>query len=373
MSTNNPFPLNYSESASYCERKVEQEQIKQLINKGRIGIVTGLKRMGKTILLQKTAVELSASNKNINIFYIDIYPSVNVGGFICLMARQTLGKMTNDHLKRMRDISNYFTHLRPVINYHPLSGKPEMDFMLIDGYKTEHTLDQLFSFLEKQFKEVILFFDEVQQLLDFNDKSFISLFQKFIFKKGKIKFLFAGSKCPLLTVLLSDPEKGFKDKLEIISLEAIDHEVYKSYLIAIFKNNKRVISENIADAILDWTRHHTYYVQYVCNRLFDKGILKPDEWYLERLFSEILEENVNIYYSYRKILTTNQWQLLTAIAKEKGARQVLSGEFIRKNNLGSTSSVQTALASIIEKELIYEEGGLFYVYDVFFSRWLENC
>ena len=372
MSTLNPFLLEYQSGGNFCERKTEADKIKQLVSKGRVGMVTGLKRMGKTVLLQKTATGITALNKNINIIYIDIYPAVNVRSFICLMARQSLSGPEVDHLKRMREISNYFTHLRPIINYHPLSGKPELDFALLDGYNVEHTLEQLFSFLERQYREVLIILDELQQLMEFPEKSFIKLLQKFIFKKGKINFILAGSKCPSLTALLTDSETTFSDKTEIIRLGSLDHEAHKLYLINIFKINKRIISDTIADALLDWTRNHTYYTQYVCHRLFDKGIQKPDEWFIERLFAEILNENANVYYSYRKILTTNQWQLLTAIAKDKGAKQILSGEFIRKNNLGSTSSVQTALAALIEKELIYDEDGLFYVYDVFFSRWLES-
>jgi hypothetical protein len=93
---------------------------------------------------------------------------------------------------------------------------------------------------------------------------------------------------------------------------------------------------------------------------------------VERMMAEILKENEAVYYAYRNLLTVNQWELLKGIAKDKGARQVLSADFIRKNNLGSTSSVQTALAALFEKELIYVEEGRFYVYDVFLSRWLEN-
>jgi hypothetical protein len=50
----------------------------------------------------------------------------------------------------------------------------------------------------------------------------------------------------------------------------------------------------------------------------------------------------------------------------------LGNEFIRKNNLGSTSSVQTALAALIEKEMVIDSEGRFFICDVFLSRWLER-
>ncbi|MBK7964414.1 MAG: hypothetical protein IPK10_03285 [Bacteroidetes bacterium] len=96
----------------------------------------------------------------------------------------------------------------------------------------------------------------------------------------------------------------------------------------------------------------TSYVLYPVSlqSTFARGIKNPDEWYVERLFQEILQENKAVYYNYRKLLTTNQWNLLNGIAKEKGAKKVMSGEFIKLYDLGSASSIQTALLALQEKK-----------------------
>ena len=164
MSTLNPFLLSYQETGKYCERKQDFEKIKTLLKNEQTGIITGLKGIGKSNLLYRLETELTSGNNNINIFYISIYPVADIAGFICLLARQTLGRSSTDHLKRMREISNFFTHLRPVINYHPLSGKAELDFTLMEGYNAEHTIEQIFSFLDKQYKEILVIIDDVQQL-----------------------------------------------------------------------------------------------------------------------------------------------------------------------------------------------------------------
>ena len=85
-----------------------------------------------------------------------------------------------------------------------------------------------------------------------------------------------------------------------------------------------------------------------------------------------MQENKSVYFNYRKLLTSNQWNLLNGIAKEKGAKKVMSGEFIKRYNLGTPSSVQTSLLAMQEKEMVFEEEGRWYVYDVFLSRWLEE-
>jgi hypothetical protein len=50
---------------------------------------------------------------------------------------------------------------------------------------------------------------------------------------------------------------------------------------------------------------------------------------------------------------------------------VMGAEFVRRYDLGTPSSVQTALLALQEKELVYEEDGRWWLQDVFLSRWLE--
>jgi len=72
------------------------------------------------------------------------------------------------------------------------------------------------------------------------------------------------------------------------------------------------------------------------------------------------------------MLSKGQFDLLKAIAKEENLSQPTSKAFIQKHALATTSSIQTALAALLKKEMAYQEKGFYYVYDVFFSRYLEG-
>ena len=63
---------------------------------------------------------------------------------------------------------------------------------------------------------------------------------------------------------------------------------------------------------------------------------------------------------------------MKAIAKERGVTQYSSKEFIGKHKLGTSSSVNRSLTTLLDKEMIYEESGIYKVYDRFFSLWLER-
>ena len=89
-----------------------------------------------------------------------------------------------------------------------------------------------------------------------------------------------------------------------------------------------------------------------------------------------LTEQEVIFYQYRNLLTAGQWNILKAIAKEGKVYQILEKKFIQKHSLSTTSSIQRSIASLLQKEMIYEEqeekGSYYSIYDCFLSRWLEK-
>lgn len=71
-------------------------------------------------------------------------------------------------------------------------------------------------------------------------------------------------------------------------------------------------------------------------------------------------------------IPTKQKDLLIAIAKEKEAKAITSGDFVYKYKLKSASSVQAAQKSLLAKDYITLEDGAYKVYDRFFCLWLNQ-
>jgi len=72
------------------------------------------------------------------------------------------------------------------------------------------------------------------------------------------------------------------------------------------------------------------------------------------------------------LLTDYQWKVLIAIAIEGNAKLITSKDFIAKHNLGTPSSVHSAVKALLSKEMIYKEQEDYFIYDVFLERWLEG-
>jgi len=84
-----------------------------------------------------------------------------------------------------------------------------------------------------------------------------------------------------------------------------------------------------------------------------------------------LKENEVVYFNYRELLTSLQYQIIKAVAKEFHVEKPYSIQFLSKYRLDSSSSARTAINALIEKGLLINMKGI-HVTDWFFSLWLKQ-
>ena len=98
---------------------------------------------------------------------------------------------------------------------------------------------------------------------------------------------------------------------------------------------------------------------------------KTDKFEVAR--NNILQSQDSIYKEILSNLAIKQKLVLQAIAKEKEASKITSSAFIKKYNLPSASSVQSAIKGLMEKDLITQTNGIYHIYDYFFAiGWQTN-
>lgn len=86
----------------------------------------------------------------------------------------------------------------------------------------------------------------------------------------------------------------------------------------------------------------------------------------------LLKRESSTYEAIWDLLTVKQKQVLMALANILPEEKIFSSEFLQKHNLGSASTLQRTLRSLIEKDLIDKEGGVYSIIDVFFKKWLSQ-
>ena len=96
------------------------------------------------------------------------------------------------------------------------------------------------------------------------------------------------------------------------------------------------------------------------------------EKHIDEAISIILDNSSYIYEDLLYQLPEKQSLVLRAIAKEGKARNLTSGQFVKKYGLPSSSSVKSAVPALIDKGLVTAELGCHQLYDKFMELWINT-
>ena len=181
-----------------------------------------------------------------------------------------------------------------------------------------------------------------------------------------------GSKKHLIFDMFNNPNKPFYKSAKPFPLAKINEGELIEFIQNKFKCTKKLLPAILADKIVSICECHPYYLQYLCHIIWEKEIDR--DTVKENTVSEsldlLLSRESPTYEATWNLLTTKQKQVLLALAKAASDEKLFSADFLEKHNLGSASSLQRTLRSLIEKDLIDKEGESYTVIDVFFKKWL---
>lgn len=372
LNMNNPFLIvGYQGPEYFCDREKETEVILSALHNGRNITLVSPRRMGKTGLIKNVFYTLQEKEMNAKCFYLDIFSTQNLREFVALLGREILGKLDNLSQSTLKTLLSFFKSCRPVITMDELSGIPSVSLDIVPS-KEEETLKEIFDYLRQSGRECYLAIDEFQQIMEYPEKGVEGLLRSYIQFLPNVHFIFSGSKKHLMEYIFFSIKRPFYQSTQKLFLDKISKEVYFSFAHSFFEKEGKELPEEIFDKVYTWVDGHTWYVQYLLNRLFalPEKTLSPE--LLDSLMMEILREEEYTYQTYFQLLTFNQIQLLKAIAKEGIVREVNAATFIKKYDLKAVSSVNTSLRILIDKEFILRQPDGYIVYDRFMSIWLSR-
>jgi AAA+ ATPase superfamily predicted ATPase len=368
-----PFPTTgYYGPEYFCDREKETKILLENIRGGSSTILTAQRRIGKTALIMHVMGKLSSGTRGI---YLDILPTETLNGFLNEFASAVI-RDVSDKRNPGKKLWDFIKSLRPTLTFDMLTGAPQVSFTLKEQ-EVNRQIEAIIKFLEKQDDKFVIAIDEFQQILKYPEKNSDAWFRSVIQKLRNVGFIFSGSQQHLMTELFTIPSKPFYNSARMMKIGKIDHDKYLSFISEKMAENRIVITEDIIDQILDWTDNHTFYVQLLCNRVFLRGnreVTEPD-WKEEA--ERLLQEQEPVFFNYRGMLTTAQWNLLKAAALESELYEPTGYNFISRHNLGNPATVLRTLQALLRMELIYfdydQEGRKYYkINDLLFRRWVET-
>jgi hypothetical protein len=372
---NNPFLLKgYVSKELFCDRETEVEQLFRNIQNGIDTTLISPRRMGKTGLIFRFFDHLR-ENGEIKSIYVDIFSSRNLSEFIKLLAEAILIEFPEKTQVGERFLE-FIKGFRPLIGYDPLSGQPQIQINYQSAQEKEYTLQGLFNFLENQDELIVVAIDEFQQISSYPEKNIEALLRTYIQKLTNVRFIFCGSQRNLMINIFSNIKRPFYASTQFLFLEKIDREAYSSFIQNKFTESGMQITGDALTMILEWSLMHTFYTQSLCNMLFYIADSQISIDTVKLACVELLKRSEPIFYQYRQLLTTAQWNFLIAIAKEGEVKQLTAQKFISQYEIGTPANARRISKSLLEKELLLElpskKETTYRIYDIFLSRWLEN-
>lgn len=368
----NPFLIvGYHSPDYFCDRQKETETILSALENERNITLISPRRMGKTGLIKHSFYQMQQQEPAAACYYMDIFATQNLQEFVSLLAKTTLGTLDTFSQQLMGAVFSFFKSCRPVITADEITGTPSLSLDFVAD-KSMDTLKEIFTYLNASSRPCYIAIDEFQQILEYPEKGIEALLRSYIQFTPNVHFLFSGSKKHLMEAIFSSSRRPFYHSTQKLSLERIALDKYQAFATAHFAAAGKELPADVFVFLYEQMDGHTWYVQYLLNRLF----VFPQEQLVResviQIINETLKEEEYTYQTYFQLLTSNQIQLLKAVAREGVVAEVNANSFIKKYNLKGASSVNTALKALIDKEFVLKQTDGYVVYDRFMDRWLKQ-
>lgn len=368
----NPFLVyGYAGPDYFCDRKEDTQKLISALRNGRNITLMSPRRMGKTGLIKNAFYQINQEEPEAACFYMDIFSTTCLNDFIILFGQTVIGKLDTLSQKALTTLTGFFRSCRIVFSSDPLNGTPQatLDFQ---PSQAQATLKEIFEYLEHSGKECYIAIDEFQQITDYPEKGVEGLLRSYIQFLPHVHFIFSGSKQHLMDEIFTSAKRPFYRSTEKMTLQPIPPAEYFLFTRSWMEQGGKQLEENLFQQIYQRFEGHTWYMQYILNRLYEQPQSIIDEKLIEACISDIVHSEIDSYQQLYGMLTENQSTLLRAIAREKVVAAINSAAFIKKYGLKGTSSINTALKTLINKEYVFKSDKGYCIYDRFMELWLQT-
>lgn len=370
----NPFKVGrFIPEEFFCDRDTETATLIKHVENGRNVALIGPRRLGKSGLIEHL-FQQPAIQKSYYTFYIDIYSTRSVSELVYAWSKELYRKLAPETSPWSEQFFKFMSSLRVGFKLDAMTGEPTFDLGLGDIKSPDITLDQLFNFMEAADKPCLVAIDEFQQIAEYNDKGIEAALRSKIQKCKNTSFIFSGSKRHVMSMMFNSPQKPFYQSAITMGLSPIPENTYVQFATHLFELFDKRVSPDVIRTVYREFEGVTWFVQMLMNELFS---LTPHGTTCEMPQVDVALENIVMsqeaqYKELMSLIPPKQKQVLQAIAREGRASNVTSAQFIRKYQLPSASSIQSAIKGLTEKEILTQEDGCYRIYDYFLAYWIAR-
>lgn len=370
----NPFIVGkYVSDKYFCDRSEETAFLRKQIQNGRDVALISPRRIGKSGLIQHFFNQ-SDIKEQYYVFFIDIYATTSLAEFVYTLGKEIYAQLKPQSTLWKEKFFQVICSFRIGFKLDSMTGEPSFDLGLGDIQAPQTSLDEIFAYIEEADKPCIIAIDEFQQISEYAEKNVEALLRTKIQMCHHAQFIFSGSKRHVMSNMFNTPSKPFYQSTISMGLEPIPVLTYISFATRLFEERDKHIDKEVIEAV--WTQYdgYTWFVQMMMNELY---ALTPSGKTCTAMMIDEARRNVIMSQeqSYKDMMANlppKQKIVLQAIAREGIAQNITSAKFIKKYNLNSASSVQSAVKMLLKNDIVTQTNNEFRIYNFFFSEWLAT-
>lgn len=375
-SISNPFRPGAGHTPPYLAGRIkEQQEVRQLFDQKIILeniVLTGLRGVGKTVLLEK--LKPIATEKRWLWIGTDLSESSSLSEerislrLITDLSTITSSIVISEQTQLELGFQGGETKYQQTLDYKALlQFFSETPGLVSDKIKA--VLELVWSSLPKEHVAGVIFaYDEAQNLTDRASKDeyplslLLDVFQSI--QRKNIPFMLFLTGLPTLFPKLVEARTFAERMFHVVFLQKLDRKDSRDAIVKPIENQKIIVepSEETVNAIIDVTGGYPYFIQFICREIFDIWISQINLGQAPSVsMDQIIEKLDADFFSGRWARPTDrQRQLLTVIALLPDSESEFTVQEIvnKSHNIlakgFSSSHVNQMLTSLTNSGLIYK-------------------
>ena len=357
---------------NFTDRVEETRRLTMDFENGVNVILISPRRMGKTSLVKK--VQSHVDNPKIRVVYMDIYDCRSeydfYNKFATTILKETSGKMD----LFLDNVKLFLTRLSPKISFSP---DPNMDYSVSLGitpknYAPEEILDLPERMASKMGIHIVVCIDEFQQVGEWTDSLTIQKRLRSVWQhQQNTSYCLFGSKKHLLTNLFQNRRMPFYHFGDTIYLKPISTDDWIPFICGKFAEKGKKISEEFVKQICTTVNNHSSYIQQLAWNVMVNTEQEVTDEIFQQAISELLAQSGPLFVQQIQGLTTYQMNLIRCLCQ--GIHKDFTSKGVLETyQLGSKSNISRLKKTLIEKEIIEEEGDIITLADPVFEIWFKK-
>lgn len=368
----NPFIATGKVPAElFCDRKEESKHLVQSLINGSNIVLMSPRRVGKTQLMLYCFDQHKICDNYTTIF-IDILKTSTLQEFTFELGKAVFNTLASKGQKVLKTVLATMRSLTGNLGFDPITNLPKFNMAVGDIKNPSYSLEEIFRTLENAGHKCIVAIDEFQQITYYPEKNIEATLRSHIQQLTNAQFIFAGSERHLLEEMFLDSARPFYNSADILHLDVIPEDQYSDFVRHHFNTNGKRIDDEAISHVYHIFEGNTYYNQKAFREAFALTAVDDvcHQETIDHVISQMINEANRHYSEVLSRLSLPQKELLYAIAKEQRARQITSGDFIRRHSLKSASSVQSSIKKLLNYSLVSSEKAEYFIADQLMRLWL---